>query len=136
MAWDYRDIMLHQEERLKAERQEALGMLEAARVSEDLATVNAASDVILRVDRDYSQLQRYANNYAAQVQRQQQAQANNRHGFSNTEVDVALNSFQDRPDLPRLTRDQKLDLYAANKQRYWQMRNSGQYRDDQGTVRR
>ena len=111
-------------------------MLEAARVSEDLATVNAASDAILRVDHDYQQLQKYANNLAAQTQQQQRQQQYNRHGFTATEIDVALNSFQDRPDLPRLSREQKLDLYRANKDKYWQMRNSGQYRDDQGVVRR
>jgi len=135
MAWNYADILTHQEERLMAERQEALGMLEAARVSEDLATVNAASDAILRVDRDYQQLQRYATNYAAQAQQQQQQAQRNPHGFNATEIEVAL-SLPDRRDAPRLSREQKLNLYAQNKARYWEARRNGSYRDDQGTVRR
>lgn len=135
MAYNYPDIIQYQQERLSAERAEAVGMLEAARVSEDLATVNAASDAILRVDRDSQQLQRYANDYATQVQRQQQAQQRNPHGFNSTEVEIAL-SLPDRHDAPRLSKEQKLNLYAQNKQRYWEARRNGSYRDDQGVVRR
>jgi hypothetical protein len=134
VAYNYEDILRYQAERLVAERQEALGMLEAARVSEDLATVNAASDAILRVDRDAAQLQNYANNMVAQQQAQQRQQQRNPHGFNATEIEVAL-SYPDRHDAPRLSKEQKLNLYAQNKARYWEARRSGAYRDDQGMRR-
>jgi hypothetical protein len=135
MAYAYEDILKYQAERLLAERQEALGMLEAGRVNEDLALVNSASDAILRVDRDAAQLQNYANGMIAQQQAAQRQQQRNPHNFNAAEIEVAL-SLPDRHDGPRLTREQKLNLYAQNKNRYWEMRRSGQYRDDQGTVRR
>ena len=56
-------------------------------------------------------------------------QQSNRFGLSETEREVAEASFPDRPDLPRMTADQKHAAYAANRDRYQQMRASGQYSD-------
>jgi hypothetical protein len=118
---------------LQAERSEAVGMLEAARISEDLATVNAASDVIVRCDRDAQILATYHNQLVQQQQRAQ-AQQPNKYGLTRQEMEIAEKSIQDRADV-RLTRDQKHQMYANNKARYWQMRRDGTYSDGQGTQR-
>jgi len=135
MAYAYEDILRHQAERLTAERNQALAELEAARVYEDVNLLNNASDTILRVDRDAAQLQKYAANYDAQVQQQQRQQQRNPHGFNANEIEVAL-SLPDRHDAPRLSKEQKLNLYAQNKNRYWEARRTGAYRHDQGVTRR
>ena len=135
MAWTYEESLAASYQANQIEQRRALTELDAAHQCEDWAGLEHAKARLREAEGE----ERWLREKAQNLQRQQQAaQAapRNKHGFSNTEVDVALNSFQDRPDLPRLTREQKLDLYQANKQKYWAMRNSGQYRDDQGTVRR
>jgi hypothetical protein len=135
MSWTYADTISASWEANQIERREALAQIDSAHLREDWNDLQMASSRLRSADEEARWLSEKAQN----LQRQQQAaqaQPRNKHGFTNTEVDVALNSFQDRPDMPRLTRDQKLDLYQANKQRYWNLRNSGGYRDDQGTVRR
>lgn len=133
MAWTYADTIAAKWQQNEVEQKRAVAEIDAAHVNEDWGSLELATDRLRHAENEARWLSQKAN---ALHQMQHQAAPRNKHGFSNTEVDIALNSFQDRPDLPHLTRDQKLDLYAANKQRYWQMRNSGQYRDDQGTVRR
>jgi hypothetical protein len=135
MAWSYDQTIAAAWQENEIEYKRALAEIDAAHVAEDWPGLQYATNRLQSAEQQAAWLSQKANNLHQQQQRAQ-AQPRNRHNFSNTEVDIALNSFQDRPDLPRLTRDQKLDLYQANKQRYWQMRNSGQYRDDQGTVRR
>jgi hypothetical protein len=135
MSWTYADTIAASWEANSIERREALAQIDSAHLREDWTDLQIASQRLRTADEEAKWLQEKAQNLQRQ-QAQAQAQPRNKHGFNNAEVDVALNSFQDRPDMPRLTRDQKLDLYQANKQRYWQMRNSGAYRDDQGVVRR
>jgi hypothetical protein len=64
----------------------------------------------------------------------------NRYGLTPDEVEVAKNSFgaiRDRDGhLVDLSDDQKFEIYARNKARYRHMRQTGEYRDDQGQVRR
>lgn len=55
----------------------------------------------------------------------------NRFGLSKDEIEVA----NTHPD-SSMTQDQKQEVYARNKQRYQHMRQTGEYRDDQGSVRR
>ncbi len=55
----------------------------------------------------------------------------NRFGLNKDEIEVA-NSHPDSS----MTPDQKQELYARNRERYRHMRATGEYRDDQGTVRR
>ena len=55
----------------------------------------------------------------------------NRFGLSKDEIEVA-NSHPDSS----MTPDQKQELYARNREKYRHMRATGEYRDDQGTVRR
>ncbi|WP_315775106.1 hypothetical protein [Bradyrhizobium sp. SZCCHNR1053] len=120
--------MATQGQRLEAERAQALAELEAARIYEDVSLMNTASDALLRVDRDYAQLSRYANNMAAQQQ-----MPRNQFGLNDDEVAIARTLGETRQDL---TDEQREQIYAQNKARYHQMRRDGTYRDDQGTVRR
>ncbi|WP_316227203.1 hypothetical protein [Bradyrhizobium sp. SZCCHNR1047] len=128
MAWTYESILATQGQRLEAERAQALAELEAARIYEDVSLMNTASDALLRVDRDYAQLSRYANNMAAQQQ-----MPRNQFGLNDDEVAIARTLGETRQDL---TDEQREQIYAQNKARYHQMRRDGTYRDDQGTVRR
>jgi hypothetical protein len=53
----------------------------------------------------------------------------NKWGLRHDEEDIAVKAIPDRSDV-RLTREQKIEMYARNKARLQQMRASGQY-DDQ-----
>ncbi|WP_027578541.1 hypothetical protein [Bradyrhizobium sp. Ai1a-2] len=56
----------------------------------------------------------------------------NQYGLTAEEQDIAHSSFSD----PRMTKDDMEKLYAHNKQRYWHMRQTGQYSVDQGSLKR
>jgi len=53
MPFSYEDTIIHQGQRLQAERAEAMAQLEMGRVNEDIITVNNASDRILDIDTKY-----------------------------------------------------------------------------------
>lgn len=81
----------------------------------------------------YRATAREYNSMAAEhAQGMQAARPANAHGLSDQEVEVAKNWTGDN----HMTADDKLRIYAENKARYQRMRASGEYRDDQGTVRR
>ncbi|WP_315806577.1 MULTISPECIES: hypothetical protein [unclassified Bradyrhizobium] len=130
MAWTYESILAAQAQRLEADRAQALAELEAARIYEDVSLMNTASDNLMRIDRDYAQLSRYATNMV-----QQQQTPRNQFGLSDDEVAIARTIGEGRRDLG-LTDEARERLYAENKQKYQRMRATGEYRDDQGTVRR
>jgi hypothetical protein len=89
-----------------------------------------AADEILTVDQKKLALDRIANQYVAQQQVQPQG---NRYGLSKDEVDVAHGIASSDQ---RMTKDDREQLYAQNKAKLARMRATGEYRDDQGTVRR
>jgi hypothetical protein len=60
------------------------------------------------------------------------AAAIDRYGLNETEREVAKSWTNDA----NISEDQRLRTYAEQKQRYQHQRATGQYRDDQGTVRR
>ncbi|WP_316216753.1 hypothetical protein [Bradyrhizobium sp. SZCCHNR3003] len=126
MAWNYNDILVSQGQRLEAERAQALAELEAGRIYEDASLVNTASDNILRIDRDYAQLVRYANNMATQ-----QRAPRSQYGLTDAEVEIARTIGETRNDLTDEARER---IYAENKARYRQMRATGEYDDTQGRV--
>jgi hypothetical protein len=51
------------------------------------------------------------------------------------EREIAHSAIPDRPDLPRLTNTQKEYMYLQQKQRYEEMRRTGEYDDTQGRRR-
>jgi hypothetical protein len=128
MAYEYDQIIQAQAARLQAARAQATADLEAARHAEDPERVNQAADDILRLDADMDRLGNIASRFYSQQQARPQE---SKFGLSNDEIDVA----RSHPD-PHMTNEQKEELYARNRQRYQHMRATGQYRDDQGYVRR
>lgn len=74
----------------------------------------------------------------ARVMRSVQPQ--NRYGLSADEVqiakDMASNDRELSAMLPDAALERRMQIYAEQKAKYQQMRQTGEYRDDQGTVRR
>ncbi|WP_316159802.1 hypothetical protein [Bradyrhizobium sp. SZCCHNRI20481] len=130
MSYSYDEILVAQGQRIEAERAQQVAELEAGRMSEDPDRVNDAANRILELDAQYAALAQRANSYYAQGQAH--ARQANPHGLNDQEMEVAANFSQD----PSLSREQKLEIYARQKARYQHMRRTGEYRDDQGTVRR
>jgi hypothetical protein len=128
MAYTYQDIMRAQSERIDAEAASAAADLEAARLSRDEYTVHDAASRILQLDAQRMALAARANQYIAGQQAANPP--GNKYRLSQDELDVAHGSFSDLP------KEERERIYFENKQKYQTMRATGQYRDDQGTVRR
>ena len=127
MAYNYEDILRAQYEAKAADRAQALADLEAARMNENAPNIMDAANRIVEIDNSVRSLDNIANSYLASQRAQPQG---NQHGLSDEEMDVAKNSHSAG------TAERRIEEYARNKQRYQHTRASGQYRDDQGTVRR
>jgi hypothetical protein len=127
MAYSYEDIIRSQYEAKAAEKAQALADLEAARINENAVDTMAAADRIVEIDKSVGALDRIANQYVASQQAQPQG---NRFGLSPTEVEIAHNAFSG------VSKEEKERSYAENRDRLRRMRASGEYRDDQGSVRR
>lgn len=56
----------------------------------------------------------------------------NRMTLSPEERDIAHRSFVDRPDLPKLSNEQREYIYAKNKLRYQEMKADGSYSEQRG----
>jgi len=126
MAYSYEDIIRSQYEAKHTEKAQALADLEAARVAEDPSGTMAAADRIVEIDKSVSAIDRIAQTYVAQ---QQQPQGN-RYGLSPTEVEVAHNSHSGG------SKEERERDYAENKNKLRYLRQTGQYSDSQGSVRR
>ena len=130
MPYDHRDVILAQHNKLIAERARVVGEYEKARLGEYADAVMYAADKLTEIDAKIGALNQIANNLVAS---QQQAQPSNRYGLSKDEVDIARGiSGGD----PKLSNDDREKLYAEQKAKYQRQRATGEYRDDQGTVRR
>jgi len=128
MAYSHSDVVRAQAEALAAQRARALNDYEAARLSEDNDATMYAADQIIEIDARAAALSRIAGNLA-----QQQQPQGNRYGLNRDEMEVAHGlASGDRS----MTNDQREQVYAQNKARYRHMRSTGQYRDDQGSIRR
>ena len=127
MAYSYQQILQSQYEAKAGERALALADLEAARINEDPSGTMDAANRILEVDKSVTALDRIAQTYIAGQQQQPQG---NRWNLSAEEVEVAKASHSAG------TAEERIEEYARNKQRYRHMRQTGEYRDDQGSVRR
>ena len=130
MPYTHEDVIRAQYDRLTSERARAAGDYEAARIDEDSHGVMNAADRIVEIDARIGALGRIADNYVAG---QQRAQPTNKYGLSRDEVAIARGNGSGDP---RLTNDDRDRIYAEQKSRYQRMRQSGEYRDDQGLVRR
>jgi len=127
MAFKYDDIMRAQAQNIDNQQALAAADLEAARLTDDEAGVHGAAERILQLDLMRNALNVRAQQYLTAQAAQPQG---NRWGLSSEEVEVAKASHGSG------TPEQRIEEYARNKQRYQHMRATGQYRDDQGTVRR
>jgi hypothetical protein len=127
MPYDYSSIMQASAQRLDAQQAEMVAELEAGRMAEDADRTMYAATRLLEIDAQRVALAERANQYIA---RQQAQPKGNAYGLSDQELAIAKNSHSGG------TVDERLREYASNKQRLQHMRATGQYRDDQGTVRR
>jgi hypothetical protein len=130
MAFENSAIINAQYQQLQADRAQAYADLEAQRHAENEYGTMQAASTILEVDAKLQALDRVANTYVAGQQHQQQA---NKYGLNADEVTIARGIGHGDP---KLTNDERERIYAEQRGRYQRMRASGEYRDDQGTVRR
>ena len=126
MAYRHDDVIKAKSEQLQADYAEANAQYESARVSEDGHGVMAASDRMLEIEHKMNSLGRIAQTYVAS----QQQPVQRPFGLSDQELEIARNSHSNG------TPDERVAEYAKNKNKLQNMRASGQYRDDQGSVRR
>jgi hypothetical protein len=130
MAYEHDAIIRAQYERLAAERAQAAADLEAGRLAENEFDTMGAADRIIEADTKIAALDRITQTYVAS---QQRAQAQSKYGLSKDEQDIARGMFSgDRT----MSNDQREQTYAQQKEKLRYLRQTGQYRDDQGSVRR
>jgi hypothetical protein len=127
MPYSYESIMQAQFERIDTETAQRAAELEAARIAEDAAGVNWAAKEILQLDAERERLAVRARNLDAQQRAQPQRHPS---GLTQAEIDVAKNSHS------MGTVEDRIREYSANKAKYQHQRATGQYRDDQGSIRR
>jgi hypothetical protein len=130
MAYDHESVIKAQYVQLQADRAAAVAQYEADRIAEDQYGTMSAADRILEADSKLAALDRVATNYIAG---QQRGQPQNRYGLNADEVQIARGIGGSDP---KLSNDERERIYAENRGKYQRMRASGEYRDDQGTVRR
>src|SRR5581483_8430654 len=109
--------------------QDAQAEFQQANIADDVEGAAFAAQKMAALRASMKELNGMATEYVAS---RQAAQPSNRYGLSPEEVEVAKNFTAD----PRMSEDQKLATYAEQKAKYQHQRATGQYRDDQGTVRR
>ena len=130
MPYDHRDVILAQHNKLIAERARVVGEYEEARLGEYADAVMYAADKITEIDAKIGALNQIANNFVAGQQRQQ---PQNKYGLNKDEQEVARGlASGDRT----MSDDDRERVYAEQKARYQRMRATGEYRDDQGSIRR
>jgi hypothetical protein len=130
VAYDHRDVIIAQHNKLTADRAAAAGQYERARLNEDSDGTMWAADTIVEIDAKLVALNRIANDFVAG---QQQAQQCNKYNLTSDEVAIARGNGSGDA---RLSNDDRDRIYAEQKAKYQRMRASGEYRDDQGSVRR
>ena len=141
MPYDYSSIMTAQWQRLDAEAAEQAAELEAGRHAEDPHRVNYAAQRILEIDAQRTALAHRANQFVAQ----QQAPIVGGDDLSKRDRDLCRHYRLSPDDLAvakgwtaddRIPDTQRIEEYLRNKQRYQHARASGEYRDDQGMMKR
>jgi hypothetical protein len=142
MPFDYSDIMQAQFERIESDHAQAVAELEAARNIEDVHGTHQAATRILELDAQRAALAQRANQYVSRQAAPMMPGSENmsnkdldlcrKYGVSPNELGVAKGWTSD----PKLDDESRVQQYAANRARYQHARATGQYRDDQGSVRR
>jgi hypothetical protein len=130
VPYNHEDVIAAQYNKLASERARVVGEYEEARLGEYADAVMYAADRITEIDSKLAALNQIANNLVAG---QQRAQPQNRYGLSKDEVDIARGIGSGDA---KLSNDDREKLYAEQKAKYRRMRSTGEYRDDQGSVRR
>jgi hypothetical protein len=125
VAYEYEAIIRAQYETIAQQRAQAAADLEAARMSEDSYSTMDASNRIVDADMRRAQVDQIANRFVAS----QQAPRGNQFGLSDDEVSIARGISGGDSSL---TNDDRERIYSANKNKLRHMRQTGQYRDDQG----
>jgi hypothetical protein len=125
VAYEYDAIIRAQYETLAQQRAQAAADLEAARMSEDSYNVMDASARIVDADVRRAAVDQIANRFVAS----QQQPRGNQYGLSDDEVSIARGISGGDSSL---TNDDRERIYSANKNKLRHMRQTGQYRDDQG----
>jgi hypothetical protein len=129
MSFEHDAIIKAQYQQLGTDRARAVADLEAGRTDEDQYLTMDAADRILMADQKLAALDKIATNFVAA----QQQPAGNRYGLSQDEMEIAHGIAGNDASM---SLEQREALYSRNKQRLNHMRATGQYRDDQGSVRR
>jgi hypothetical protein len=142
MPFEHDQVVSAQFQQLAAERARALGEYEASRLSDDADRTMIAADRILDADAKLQALERVANKLATS---QQPAPLPGSDDLSHRDVSLARHYGLTAQELgaakswtadSSMTDEAKVRSYVDNRQRLRQMRASGEYRDDQGVVRR
>ena len=142
MAFDHKDVIQAQYQQIAADRAAAVGSYESSRLNEDSDGTMSAANAIIEADARLAALNRIANNLTAgsrqaplagedEMSRSDAALARH-YGLTGTQLAVAKGWTSDN----RMSDEAKVRTYIENTNRYRQARASGQYRDDQGSIRR
>jgi len=130
VPYEHRDVVLAQHNKLLAERARVVGEYEEARLGEYPDAVMYAADKLTEIDAKIGALNQIANNLVAS---QQQAQPQNKYGLNKDEQEIARGlASGDRS----ISDEDRQRVYAEQKAKYQRMRATGQYRDDQGSMKR
>jgi hypothetical protein len=130
VPYNHEDVITAQFNKLTAERARAVGEYEEARIGEYADAVMYAADRITEIDAKIGALNQIANNFVTGQQRQQ---PQNKYGLNKDEQDIARGlASGDRS----MSDEDRQRVYAEQKAKYQRMRATGEYRDDQGSVRR
>jgi hypothetical protein len=130
VPYEHRDVVLAQHNKLLAERARVVGEYEEARLGEYPDAVMYAADKLTEIDAKIGALNQIANNLVAS---QQQAQPQNKYGLNKDEQEIARGlASGDRS----MSDEDRQRVYAEQKAKYQRMRATGQYRDDQGSMKR
>ena len=127
MAYTYADNLQAQARRIEEDSAATAADLESCRVREDAQGTMDAASRLLHLDAEYKALNARANTYISQQQMQPQRHPS---GLSDAEIEVAKNSHGHG------TVEERIQDYARNREKYRHMRATGQYRDDQGSLKR
>jgi hypothetical protein len=132
MAWTYGQSLAASWEESQIDQRRALADIDEAHLNEDWSALQAAKNRLRDAEQHAAWISRKANMLHDQ-QQAAQARPASKYGLRSDEDQIAL-SLPNRPDLPKLTDDQKRQIYLYNKNKLAAMRRAGTYDDTQGRV--
>jgi hypothetical protein len=127
MTFKHEQVIEMQAEVLNSQRLRALNEYEASRLA-GRDDILEHADTIVEIDAKLAALGNIAHQLAAGQQRPV-GPAPNKYGLSDEEIAIARASIVDRPDLPKLSDDERQKIYSEQKQKLQRMRASGEYSD-------